>query len=188
MKKGEMWARRIISSLLLLAVLAGLIWLLVWVWGYLSEKMGADDAPQSQSSEAESLEIPTCDPDSLEAKIVAKPTKPEVGEGSELTVTIVNSGAKDCQVEAKDLSVQMIEGDEVIWSPVACTNSWDRTLLLSSKLTWTGKLNWDGKVYSDCEPVAYSDEDDLFADTGMYRVYVRYANEDLPRPLYLEVK
>lgn len=187
MKKSEMWARRIISTLLLLAIAAGLVWLVIWLVGFFVGKNSDFETSMSASAKQETLDISACKASALRTRIVAKPEFPGIGESTEFTLTVRNTENEDCQLDASDLRLRISNGDDVIWNPIECTDAWDKPLLLSKDLTWSGKVTWDGKVYDKCKPVQFSDNHDLVADAGNYRAYVDYSGAQLERPLNLQI-
>lgn len=146
------WARRLVV-LAVLALVVALVWAgLAWVRGALA---GNDDAvpPSPTTTPAPTTRAaPTggyadCVPPALAVGITADAADVPAGVAATFTVTITNSGAEQCVVDAGDLQreVVIVSGSDRVWSSKDCApaESSARTLLLAPGMTDTTQLAWN---------------------------------------------
>ena len=167
----QMWVRRIVSSVLLVAVLSGLIFGAVKGYQVLHARLSEHQENVAVQAGNLPVNISECRFKDIDAKLEPDPLTPLVGEGFTLQVKFINRGREECSINTGQLEVRLKTGDLVVWTPTACTDSWDRQLLLPADGSWQGALTWDGSIYSECEvSKAAEGGASLIADEGAYLV------------------
>ncbi len=156
-KRKVPWARRIVSTLVLVAVLVGLVFGLVkagsWVHSLLSEQ----HAKTTEAATPKPVTINACEGNDLSVTVTPSAAVLPEGQGMEVTVQAENRGDADCTVAMSSVSVELVGPAGSVWTPTACSTSWGKTLLLGSGKSWSATLTWDGLLYSECEPVRVGD-------------------------------
>ena len=164
----EMWVRRVVSSLILLAVLVGLVFVAVKAVRVVHGKL-ADQQQQMQLAEQN---LPTvvreCGSSDLEVTVTPEASTVLVGEGFAATVRISGKAEEACSFDSSELNLQLKTGDKVVWSPTKCSSSWGRPLLLGAGSSWERQVRWRGNLYSGCEALTSGDNSELIADPGTY--------------------
>lgn len=148
--RTELWLRRIVSSLLLLVVLALLAWGIVAAVRYISNLFDQQGAAQSSVDAAQSFSIPTCTVDDLEFSLQAASATASAGGKMDFTLTVENQTGTACRWETSRMRVEVTTGDLVVWQGTECDNSWQKTLLLSNGQPWSAELTWNGLFYREC--------------------------------------
>lgn len=142
--------RRIVSSLILLALLVGLIALIVgivkWVGGILS----AENEKNISRTVAERVEIDACQPADLSLTVTPSQTKIAEGASMSVSLVILNAGEKECSFSLADLDVTLGNSERDVWTPTACAQD-QRLLLLAPEQPWETSFAWDGALWKDCE-------------------------------------
>lgn len=212
-QRRRLWARRIITGLGLLAIVALLIWGIVsLVLFFVGGAASANEEPQSletlkvqtlQSgdevlelgsdqtitrdgivSESEGVIIPTCASAALHYTLTASQTK--VGEGETLSVSVENTGEVACMIHAGAWGVRIVSGEDTMYDSRAC-DTYDpkaTPLLLAPGMSWSGTLNWDGHVYSEgCVAPA----EVVNAEAGTYRAILMSEDRQIGEEVVFEV-
>lgn len=183
-----MWVRRTISTLVLVGLVALIGFGAVKAFQIVAEKYATEQQHRSTASAPTPVAIPTCTDKNLKIVTTPKPLNPSVGEGMEILVSIENGGVNACSLDTAQVGVSLITGEDTVWTPTACSDDWERTLLLSPKEPWEASLLWDGKLYDGCEPLTTEDASGgLVADAGTYRIPVKLGGTTLPLPTRVEI-
>lgn len=148
--RTELWLRRIVSSLLLLVVLALLVWGIVTAVRYILNLFAQQEAAQSAVDTSQSFSIPTCTVDDLEFSLQATSATASAGGEMNFTLTVENQTGTACRWETSQMRVEVTTGDLVVWQGTDCDRSWQKTLLLSNGQPWSAELTWDGLLYQEC--------------------------------------
>lgn len=164
---AKIWVRRIISTVILLALLAGIGYLVymfvTWVGTNLSqtrEAAVAVSAPQS-------VDISECQPDEIDIRMKATPTQLYVSQGMNVTVTVSTKNPTGCLLTEDTLAVELTSGTYQVWTPTACAAN-KEDLLLADGIKTDMQFDWDARIYEQCEQV-----EDLFAEAGTYQLSVQ---------------
>lgn len=199
------WARRIISTLILLAVAAGVIFLLVKGAGWLGGLMTQEHAKSTAKAAPEPVVISSCQAEDLKVSLLPSASVIDEGVGLEVSVGLENIGSADCSVQTEALGIQLAtvgvaaSGEDeagvtdstpastVIWDPSACDAEWSKTLLLRPGQSWTGNLTWNGRVYSGCDPVG-EDTGGVTASAGTYTLSAQTPGSEVPQAISIQVR
>ncbi len=174
----QMWVRRIVSSILLIAVVAALILGGVKGYGALHKRLSAHQEKVSSTNVNLPVSIAQCRGANLEVTTQFDPSVAPVGSGTKVDVTVTNRGSEECSLETADVQVSLLSGEQVIWSPTLCSETWDRQLLLGAAKSWQGTLSWNGGLYDECQSLTGGDEEtQLIADEGTYQLRVALLGE-----------
>ncbi len=166
-KRKTPWVRRIVSTLILLLVLALLLWGLVKIGGWVKTILTDEHERATQGAVIEPAVIEPCSSDALRVTVTPVLTAVQEGEGFDVSVAVENVGASDCSFSLSTLEITLGSENGLLWTPSACTSSWDKELLLGAGKSWSTSLAWDGHVYADCELVKV----DGFGATPMEGTY-----------------
>ncbi len=201
-KTVNLWPRRIITGLGLLAVLAllvgGILALVGVVRGALSED-GPDAAAGAQSGQPDQSDTQSGpglnDPTSggeggLSAVVIAActaddlsvapdvPSAVPAGEGLSVAFTLTSVSAKDCSLSTGRLALRVVSGDQVVSDPSTCVaadqSGADGTeLLFATGFHWSGTLTWDGRAHQGCDGVDTDGDGQAdVAGAGTYRAQI----------------
>ena len=186
-KRKVPWARRIISTVVLVALLVGVVFAGVkavgWVMGVLSE----EHARATDVATPKPVEILPCSADDLNVTLSPSAGVVDEGIGFELGVEIQNRGSIDCSVETSEVEIQLAQASTVVWSPSVCVPEWSRTQLLAAGESWSGTLAWNGHVYEGCEAVA-SDTGGATAPAGTYTLTALAPGGKTPQTVSIQVR
>lgn len=186
--KRRLWVRRVVSTTLVLAALALLVFGAVTFVQFLIGKYSVEQQERSSAVRPTPITILECTNQNLRVTTRAQPTDPGVGEGFDLDVRVRNKGKDACSLDTGALRISLVTGEDTVWEPTTCSSDWERQLLLSPKTDWEAELRWDGKVYDDCEPVKDPESgEDLVALDGTYRVEVTANGTRLPAPTVVQL-
>lgn len=97
------------------------------------------------------VELQDCSPESLKLGLLPEPGVINEGESVVVNLQVTNMGEDVCVLTTDRLSVDLKMNGESVWTPTACSDSWQKTLLLDKGLLWNTSLTWNGAVYSECE-------------------------------------
>lgn len=189
-KQKTPWVRRIVSTLILLALLAGLIFALVTAVKWVLSVIGAEHERSTVSSLPQPVEILPCKPGSIDVEVTPSDTEIPEGAGFTVEVELLNSTQTECSFEVEDLDVSLSVGGYDVWTPTACKAD-DRTLLLASEQEWKTSFKWNGGVYVDCERVNLDVQDEAgkpipaTASSGVYDLVVGLSGAE--EPVHLEI-
>ncbi len=190
-----MWVRRIVSLVVLAALLVGLIVLAVRGWGLVSGLLSDQHAKTTQATQVGPVEIGECVGEDLKLRVVPSAETVDEGAGMEVKVRLENDGKLDCTVEPGAVNVTLAMGDEDVWTPTACHPEWHPRLLLGEGQKWEGTLGWDGGVYVDCVASTYlvdtyegQVEVQATAGSGMYTLRAEYGDGESSDKVKVEVR
>ena len=150
-KRKTPWVRRIVSTLILLALIALLVFLVargvIWIRGVFQE--GRDEA--AESAVPKPVVIEQCAATSLDISLEPTESFVEEGAGVRVSVSVTNTGEADCKITQAQLGVQLVGDNEVLWEPGACSEAMQESmLLLAPGQPWSTTLRWDGLRYFEC--------------------------------------
>lgn len=148
------WVRRIVSTLILVAIVIGVGVLLVKVGSWVHAALTDTHAKTTESSTVKPVEILPCTDENLDVTLLPSQTVVDEGMGMDLVVSLENTGSTDCSVDTGDIQVQLRGDYGTVWTPTACDGQWARELLLGAKESWGGQLHWDGGISADCQPIS----------------------------------
>lgn len=203
-RRPNLWPRRIITGLGLLAILGLLVWALVstFTWAF----SGGEDAPQSaaQSGEgdpntprmtadgivtsADSVQIPECTAEML--AITSTADSIHVGHPLTTALNVTTQPNIACSTAAGMFGLVVTSGDQLYYDSRRC-EGYDpaaNPLLLSPTASWSGELFWDARRYNGC--VAVDNDGDGAADTaepGTYKVRIVYGEQSTASEHVIEV-
>ncbi len=172
-KKKTPWVRRIVSSLILLAIVIGLVFLIVKAVSAVTGMLSDHHVKTTESSAPRPVEINPCSADQLQITLEPSETIVSQGRGFQTAVIVENTGEVDCSLNTTDVHVVLTAQSkpgasaETIWSPTECTPEWEKMLLLSPNQTWSGTLKWEGYVYEGCD-VSGLDYGGAVPEPGIY--------------------
>ncbi len=185
--KGELWTRRIISTAVLLALVAGVVFAAVKLVGWVSGMLSTEQVKATQSSVPKQATIGSCEPSDLSVVLTPSSTALDQGTGLDVGIELQTEGESDCSFNTEDLSIKLAVEGEIVWTPTACSSSWARLLLLSPGQPWSSSISWDGVAYVDCEAamVPGPDNEDgsagakvpAYAAIGMYDLTASVSGE-----------
>ncbi len=153
------WARRIISSLILLAALALLIFLGVKAAGWLTQIFHAGREVAEEQAAKPVFVLSECT--AKDVDVTLSPASNQILEGGslEIGITAQAAGDGDCYLTQAELGIALTMGDTEIWNPGECSEELQaKTLLLSVGQPWVSTLTWDGRVWDGCEPGSVAPE------------------------------
>lgn len=182
-----MYRRRRIVALVLLLVLVGAV-----AWGvtaFLGRGQGAspdaaaaaDDAPSNDTTTEEPPspgEVVACDAAVLDTSLALDPEAPAPGAGVKFLVTLTNTGAEPCLLDAgpATLVASVSSGSDAVWRSDHCPGDAVTELLLDAGAETSVAVPWDGRRSADgCSG------DQRQAGTGTYRVAVTLDGEPVER-------
>ncbi|WP_099332402.1 hypothetical protein [Actinomyces minihominis] len=181
------WARRIISTAILLALLIGLIFGITkgvqWVMGILGE----EHAKVTESAAPKPVEILPCAGDDLGVRLTPSSGVVDEGIGFTLGVQLENTGKVDCSVETSEVDIKLAGATTVVWSPSACDADWSKTLLLAPGDTWEGSLTWNGHIYEGCDAVA-AETGGATASQGTYTLTALAPGASTPQTVSIQIR
>lgn len=186
--RRKMWIRRIVSTTVLLALLALVVFGVVKAAGLIGTLLSDRHSAATVASQPTSVSIAACTADDIHVAITADPYAAAVGEGLRLDLVIENKAATECSLALADLKVRLSSGDYTVWTPSDCASGWDKTLLLSPKVPWETSLKWDGRIYESCDLLTNDEGTGLVADAGTYKVQVAVGKTWLDSPLTFQVQ
>ncbi len=164
-----MWVRRIISTIILLVAVAALVMVGVRLYGMVHSKLTGHQEQLASASSNLPVEIRSCGPSDLKVQVVPETAQALVGEGIAAKVTVTGLAEPACEFSTADLDIQLVTGDDVVWSPTKCSDSWARTLLIGKDLSWEQTIKWAGNLYNGCDALENGEGTQLVADPGTYR-------------------
>lgn len=180
-RRPRIWLRRIISTTLLLAVIAGIGYLLylfgMWVWGSLHESRAAS----AEATTPRPTVIESCTADDLTASLVPNSRNLYVSEGMTVQFKLEVQKGKECSLDPAEINVSLTSDDYPIWTPTKCAPSTD-VLLLAEGASYSRELVWDARIYENCEQVA-----DLFAEVGTYELSTKIGAATVGTPIKIVV-
>lgn len=165
-KRKTPWVRRIVSTLILLFVLALIVWGLVKIGGWVKSILAEEHQRTSQGAVIQPVVIGPCSADALRVTVTPTSTSVQEGQGFDASVLVENAGTDDCSFSLSALEVTLGSDNGLIWTPSACVPL-DKELLLGAGKSWSTTFTWDGHVYADCELVKI----DGFGSTPMTGTY-----------------
>ena len=186
-KRRVPWGRRIISLVVLAALLAGLIFAGVKAFGWVMGLLNEEHARVTDVSTPKPVEILPCAADDLNLTLTPSAGVVDEGMGFDLGVQIENRGSTDCSVETSEVKIQLAGSSTVVWSPSECVPEWSRTLLLAEGESWTGTLSWNGHIYEGCEAVA-QETGGATASAGTYTLTALPAGAKTPQTVSIQVR
>lgn len=152
-KQKTPWARRIISTSVLVLILIGLIYGVVALARGASGFLAERHEQASVGTIASPVEISACEPKDVGFDVTVSPSVASVGEPVQVTVEATNNGTQGCSLDTSEVSVQLKMGKEVVWNPTECDSTWGKILLLAPDQPWSTTLEWSGFTQVDCGPV-----------------------------------
>lgn len=186
--KRQMWIRRIISTTLLLAALALLIFGAIIFAQFIGKKYSVEQQERSSAVRATPIVVTECTNENLMVSTKPQPVNPAVGEGLKLGVSLENKGKNGCSLDTAAVQISLVTGEDTVWEPTVCADGWERQLLLSPAVPWETTLQWDGKIYDGCEMLKDTESGEgLVAEEGTYRVQVTANGSKLSVPTVVQV-
>lgn len=174
-KRKVPWVRRIVSTLILLALVAGILFLVFRVVSWVGSYFQEEHQKNTELTTLQPVSYETCSAKDVSVTLTPDAATVLQGEGTNVVLSMSNTGNEPCLMSPGNVSVSMVLGGDTIWTPTACTSGLtDLTLLLSSDQPWSKTLSWDGKAYLECEVVKTGEDDSpMNAAKGTYEL--RYA-------------
>lgn len=155
-KKKVPWVRRIVSTTVLLLVLVGLVFGVVKLGGWVKGLLSAEHARTTEVATIKPVVIEACSAKDLGISVTPSVSSVQEGQGFDVAVTLENTGSEDCSFDLSTLAVSLEGTGGAVWTPTACSETWDKSLLLGVGKSWAATLTWDGLVYADCVVVQHS--------------------------------
>lgn len=164
--------RRIFALTLVLLVLVGFVWGVLWVIGWFTDQLSGDEdpaAPATGPTEYSTAQPEACAPEGLEWDLVT--TSGQAGQPVDFRWTVKNNTGLNCTINAapSNVALSVVSGTDPIWSSTHCGSS-DTSLLLlapgdeTSRATrWAGERSQEG-----CTPVGSA------VRPGTYQVTLTY--------------
>lgn len=183
--------RRIVVLLALLLVVAGVVWGATALLGggigggaqagtptYAPSSTAPDDATTPQPTTAPG-EVAACDAAAMDADLAVDPPDPAPGTAVGFQVTLRNTGATPCLVDAglASLVASVTSGGDAVWSSAHCAGEEARELLLDAEAEHTTSVRWAGRRSAEGCP-----GDQPAAGAGTYRVTLELAGERFEPP------
>lgn len=158
-KRKTPWVRRIVSTLILLALLAGLVFLVfkavIWVGDYFK----SEHQKNTELTTLQPVTYESCGEEDVSVSLIPGATTITQGEGIDVVMSIENVRGEACTMTPGDVSVSAQLGGDSVWTPVACSSVLsEMPLLLAPDHPWSRTLSWDGKAYVDCEVATTGDD------------------------------
>ncbi len=158
-KRKTPWARRIVSTLVLLALLVGLVFLVfkavVWVGDYFK----SEHQKNTELTTLQPAVYEACEEKDISISLTPSVTTITQGQGTDIVMSLENTGADACTMTPGDISVSALLGGDSVWTPIACSSTLSELpLLLAPNQPWSQTLSWDGKAYVNCEAVTTGEE------------------------------
>ncbi len=210
----NLWPRRLITGLALLAVVAlvavGVHRLAGVLGGTAPGHSGDTAAAQSGRSEEDpqsgpglndatsgaaglsSVIIDACTANDFAAQIQA-PAAISVGKGASVSMTLTSRSLPDCSMTQDRMALRVVSGDQVIFDGSGCpppdSESGTGTLLFATGFQWSGTLTWDGRVHDGCRAIdTDGDGQPDVAGAGIYRLQVLIDGSRIGDPAIVEVR
>ncbi|HEY8717512.1 hypothetical protein [Pengzhenrongella sp.] len=154
------WIRRIVVTVVFLAVVAGLVFGVVWVVAFVGARAAgspAADPPAAQApaaaaaaNDANANKAPAipvdCKAADLELSLVTDAATYPAGANPVLTATITNTGSKACTVDGGDVKRVLVvrSGGDRIWASKDCAtaDTASKQLLLAPGAREVAKVPW----------------------------------------------
>lgn len=173
-----MWVRRILSVVILLALLAGAGFLGVKLFGFVKEKLTDQQKQIAAETGTAPVVVGPCPLEDLDVEVTPDPEEVPTGQGVRLNLQVTSSFREQCSFDSEEIAVELQVGGYPVWTPTACSEEWGRVLLLSPATPWQTSLTWDGKVYEACEVVMTGEEPaEAIAGAGLYHAHVSLAGQ-----------
>lgn len=176
----SLWARRIITGLGLLVLIALIVWGIAKAVSAVTKSSVPEATPSvsvtpsptptttvthSGTAALQDGEQATADgivdaegrvriPACASADLTVRPTISggEVGQAQNISVAIENRAGVACSFEFGHIDFRISTGDETVYDGSKCQRDRESaTLLLIPGDTWNGSLTWDGGLYSGCD-------------------------------------
>lgn len=205
-RRKNLWPRRIITGLGLLAILVLLVWALISTlsWAF---SAGEESAAQSGTQSGEvvdenmprmtadgilspngTVQIPACTAEMLAINSTASSIR--VGQAMTATVDVSTQPNTACAAAAGMFGLVITSGDQLYYDSRRC-EAYDASttpLLLSPTASWSGQLTWDARRYNGCSPIdSNSDGAADIAEPGTYKVRIVYGEQSTSSEHVIEV-
>ena len=163
-----MWVRRIVSTLILIALLVLVIFVGSKLVGFGHSKLSERQQEMQAAEQNLPVTIRDCGSSDLQVTVTPQVTAATVGEGFVTNVRVAGKTAEACRFSTSDLDLTLQMGKQTVWSPTKCSKSWDTVLLLGADSSCEKTLKWKGNLYSECKAQKNADGQNLVADPGKY--------------------
>jgi len=158
----NIYIRRIVSSVIILALLSVIVWGLysfgTWLWSTISA--GSEESGQDQTPAP--VKISSCTEKDLDVTLSPSSTKLAVAEGMTVVMHISAKSGAECKLEPDTLDLTLTVGGYPVWTPTKCAAPED-TKLIAKGLEVEREYTWEARIYESCEQVG-----DLYAEIGMF--------------------
>ncbi|MGO3797637.1 MAG: hypothetical protein ACTJGR_11045 [Pauljensenia sp.] len=214
---ANLWPRRIITGVALLAVLGLLVAGLVHLVGAVTSSATAQSGPAQsgavQSGDTQSgsarpgggasdptdltdddgsspVLISVCTAQDLTAALKLQGS-PTVGSGATFGITLEGPSDRQCSTTFGQVTIRVVSGDQTLYDSAECDDrqSGETPLLFTPGQEWSGTLSWDGRTYDGCTPVdTDGDGEAEVAGAGTYRVEAHLDGDTLGEEVVFEVR
>ncbi len=178
--------RRIVALVVLLVVVGAVAWGVTALLGRGQDTgVGPDAAAAAAPSEdapaeeaASPGEVVACDSAALDTSLALDPQTPAPGSGVQFLVTLTNTGAAPCLLDAGPATfvASVSSGSDTVWRSDHCGDEATKELLLDVGTETSVAVPWDGRRSAEgCAG------DQPQAGTGTYRVSVTLDGEPVER-------
>jgi hypothetical protein len=185
------WRRRAVVGLLVVALVAGLVWLLGGRGDDTLEPgerstadptaeptAGSDESDAGPKAEPTAEPAAACADDVLEVEAVSESAEQPAGASARLTLTVRNTGPVPCRRGLGQGAVELVitSGDDRIWSSDDCAPGGDEgEVVLEPGASQSARATWPGtRSAPDCPP------EQAAAAPGTYRVNGRVGDLNVP--------
>lgn len=190
----SMWVRRIISTGILLVLVALLG---TWLWNFGSgildrgrDALNEQHQKSTAATEHGPIQIEDCSPKDVELRVKPEADTIKKGNGTRVSVEVKNQGKAQCIIPEGEIQIALSVGGDDVWQPSECDSPWHPTLLLGTEKSWESTLEWDGNVYVDCKTATSGKgkkKAPIQADVGMYDLEATLGDSDKTERRQIEI-
>lgn len=169
-KKKTPWVRRIVSTLILIALLVGIVFGLAKGFSWVTDFFKSENQKNKDAVSVQPVTYGQCGAGNLDVTLTPSAPAVQEGGGVDVALSIVNTSTVPCVMKVGDLQIDLATaGAEPVWTPTACSaDLGDEQLLLSKGQPWSTTFSWDGKAYKKCEVQAQPSGRQIDAPEGVY--------------------
>lgn len=149
----QLYIRRVLSIVLLIAILAGLFFIGRFVWNSVQISL-AQHADSSESVDDVPEPIVECRAQDLTATMTEAPATAIEGEGWSATITLTNTSDTECTTDGagKSVGYAITSGDVPVYDTTRCADQEaNKLLLLGPGRSWSTTVAWNGRHAPNCE-------------------------------------
>lgn len=151
-KRKTLWVRRIVSTLILLGILALIVFLLVKAVTWIGGVFQSGRQTVAEQTTPRPVVIEECLPSALTVTLVPEKSVALEGAGVNISMTVENTGDVDCKISEAQIGLQLTGQEHVLWNPGSCSEAMqNKMLLLAPGQPWSTTVVWDGQAHSGCD-------------------------------------